>query len=239
MKTLTIRLAAPLQSYGDESNFSHRTTSRYPSKSAVVGMIAAALGYRRTDSRITDLNELDFAVRVDQPGTILEDFHTVEWNAGKAPKITYRHYLQDAVYVVALGSDNKQWLAEIEAALKHPKFALFLGRRSNVPAGPLQIAITDGNPVEVLTQWPWAASTWYQRQLRKQSTIKLQMVAEAPLLPERPSRVVKDVAVSFDSRQRQHSFRAETSTWITLDNPVYESDQLTTHDIMRAIQDEG
>ncbi|KRM72130.1 CRISPR-associated protein [Lacticaseibacillus brantae DSM 23927] len=228
-----------MQSYGDEANFSRRTTSRYPSKSAVVGMIAAALGYRRADPRILRLNSLTFAVRIDQPGTIVEDFHTVEWNAGKAPKITYRHYLQDAVYLVAIGSDDAQWLDDIELALKHPKFALFLGRRSNAPAGPLQIAITDGNPVEVLTQRQWAASSWYQHRLRNNQSVKIQLVAEATLLPNRPSQVVKDVVVSFDSRQRQHSFRAEASTWITLDNPVYESDQSTTHDIMRAIQDEG
>ena len=57
MKTLTIKLTAPLQSYGNEATFERRTTSYYPTKSAVIGMIAAALGYRRTDERILKLNE--------------------------------------------------------------------------------------------------------------------------------------------------------------------------------------
>ncbi len=67
MKTVTIRLTAPLQSYGDEANFDRRTSYDYPSKSAIVGLIAAALGYRRTDARIQTLNQLDYAVRIDQP----------------------------------------------------------------------------------------------------------------------------------------------------------------------------
>ena len=52
MKTLTIRLAGPLQTYGNEATFSRRTSYHYPSKSVVIGLIAAALGYRRNDARI-------------------------------------------------------------------------------------------------------------------------------------------------------------------------------------------
>ena len=41
MKTLTIKLTGPLQSYGNEATFSRRTSYHYPSKSAVIGLIAA------------------------------------------------------------------------------------------------------------------------------------------------------------------------------------------------------
>lgn len=75
MKTLIIKLAAPLQSYGNEATFNRRTSYRYPSKSAVLGMIAAALGYRRNNTKkITALNQLQMAVRIDQPGETLTDF---------------------------------------------------------------------------------------------------------------------------------------------------------------------
>ena len=47
MKTATIRLTAPLQSYGNSASFNQRTSDSYPTKSAIVGMIAAALGYSR------------------------------------------------------------------------------------------------------------------------------------------------------------------------------------------------
>lgn len=50
MKTATIRLTAPLQSYGNPTSFNQRTSDSYPTKSAIVGMIAAALGYSREDN---------------------------------------------------------------------------------------------------------------------------------------------------------------------------------------------
>lgn len=86
MKTLTINFNSPLQSYGNEASFSRRTSSDYPSKSAVIGMLAAAMGYRRDDNRITALNDLKFAVRVDQPGRTLTDYQTVEWKKKEPEK---------------------------------------------------------------------------------------------------------------------------------------------------------
>ncbi len=47
MKTLTIRLIAPLQSYGNQATFERRTSDDHPSKSAIIGMIAAAMGYKK------------------------------------------------------------------------------------------------------------------------------------------------------------------------------------------------
>ena len=158
MKILTIRLTAPLQSYGDEATFERRTSGDYPSKSAVIGMIAAALGYSREDSRISKLNELKFAVRVDQPGRSLTDFHTVEWKKD-VRKITYRDYIQDAVFVVAIGSGDGQQINEIHDALRHPHYQLFLGRRANVPAGVLLMEeFDDESPVTTLEKLGWQVS---------------------------------------------------------------------------------
>jgi CRISPR-associated Cas5-like protein len=43
MATLLLRLAAPLQSWGSDSKFETRKTDREPTKSGVVGLLAAAL----------------------------------------------------------------------------------------------------------------------------------------------------------------------------------------------------
>jgi len=181
MKTLTIKLTAPLQSYGNEASFARRTTNDYPTKSAVIGMVAAALGYRRTDTRIQDLNTLEFAVRIDQVGRSLTDFQTVEWKQGTR-KITYRDYIQDAIFVVALSSADESLIDEISFALKHPKFQLFLGRRANVPAGPLQLQIfTEETPVAVLQHLTWQAAPWYQH---KQHPKTLVIVADAELIAD-------------------------------------------------------
>ena len=45
MATLLLRLAAPLQSWGADSKFEVRKTNREPTKSGVLGLLAAALGY--------------------------------------------------------------------------------------------------------------------------------------------------------------------------------------------------
>ncbi|MGN0710106.1 MAG: type I-E CRISPR-associated protein Cas5/CasD, partial [Anaerovoracaceae bacterium] len=73
MKTILLKLSGPMQSYGTGSHYNYRRTDPYPSKSAVIGMIMAAYGYRRNDKESDEMLEklykkLSFAVRVDQVG---------------------------------------------------------------------------------------------------------------------------------------------------------------------------
>ena len=49
MSTLLLRLAGPMQSWGTDSKFDVRRTQREPSKSGVIGLVAAALGIPRQD----------------------------------------------------------------------------------------------------------------------------------------------------------------------------------------------
>ena len=55
MGTLLLRLAAPLQAWGIDSKFNIRQTGNVPSKSGVVGLLAAALG-RTRDESVEDLS---------------------------------------------------------------------------------------------------------------------------------------------------------------------------------------
>lgn len=73
---LLMRLASPLQSWGALARFDRRDTQPRPTKSAVIGLIAAALGYDRTHD-LGPLTELRFAARADRPGKALRDFHVV------------------------------------------------------------------------------------------------------------------------------------------------------------------
>ena len=141
MATLLLRLAAPLQSWGADSKFETRKTNREPTKSGVIGLLAAALGLRRDDAAgLARLNGLHFAVRADREGSLLVDFHTAnreeDRKKGKAPYVTYRHYLQDAVFLVGLESEDTALLQELETALKHPVYPLYPGRETaGYPAG--------------------------------------------------------------------------------------------------------
>ena len=113
MATLLLRLAAPLQAWGSDSKFNIRSTGREPTKSGVIGMIAAAMGIQRNDDpKLLDpLNKLKFGVRVDREGKLLKDFHMVHEMSGKKDShVTERYYLSDAVFLAGLGSDSREYL---------------------------------------------------------------------------------------------------------------------------------
>ena len=170
MATLLLRLAAPLQAWGSDSKFETRKTDREPTKSGVVGLLAAALGLRRDDTEgLARLNGLRFAVRADQEGSLLVDFHTAK--SRDTSYVTYRHYLQDAVFLAGLESGDEALLRELEAALRHPVYPLYLGRRSCPPTLPLCLGIRQGSLLDVLRTEPM--------QGRKPDTGKLRIVADA------------------------------------------------------------
>lgn len=154
---LVLRLAGPLQSWGTTSQFNRRETGAEPTKSGVVGLLAAAQGRRRHEP-IEDLLALRLAVRTDQAGTLLRDYHTVSDYRGvpllsanvdargrqkpagkKTTHVTQRFYLQDAVFVVGL-MGPVDLLGGLADALGRPRFPLALGRRSCVPSQPVRLS---------------------------------------------------------------------------------------------------
>ena len=103
MATLLLRLAAPLQAWGADSKFETRKTGREPTKSGVIGLLAAALGLRRDEREaLARLTGLRFGVRVEREGQLLVDYHTAKTQDEKTSYVTYRHYLQDAVLQLLL-----------------------------------------------------------------------------------------------------------------------------------------
>jgi len=72
MATALLRLSAPLQAYGLNSRWDEHATATRPTKSAVTGLVANALGWER-DADLADLAALVFTVRADRPGRITTD----------------------------------------------------------------------------------------------------------------------------------------------------------------------
>jgi len=165
--TLVLRLAGPLQSWGITGQFGRRDTHTQPTKSGVVGMIAACLG-RERGADIRDLASLLMGVRVDQPGTLIEDYHTISRTDGSTlptasgankkdlTAVTRRWYLADAVFLVTLAGDKKL-LGVIADAINHPVYAPTLGRRSCVPTGRVNLGVHDRDAEILLAEWPWEA----------------------------------------------------------------------------------
>ena len=184
MSTLLLRLAGPMQSWGTDSKFDVRRTGREPSKSGVIGLVAAALGIARQDRQaLQTLNGLRLGVRVDREGALLRDFHTARPEKG-TPYVTYRYYLSDAEFVAGLESDDRALLARIAQALQTPAFPLYLGRRSCPPVGRVFLKISDE---------PLGAT---------------RLVLDA--VASEPGGLVRDVPLSFDPARREYTYRRVT-----------------------------
>src|SRR3990170_1963445 len=109
MPTLLLRLVGPMQSWGTTSRFDHRDTGKEPSKSGVVGLLAAALGIDRENwSELEPLTRLAMGVRHDRPGEPKRDYQTAKDIISADGKkkhdtaVTTRDYLADAAFLVGL-----------------------------------------------------------------------------------------------------------------------------------------
>ena len=140
-----------------------------PGKSAVVGLVSAALGKLRTETDFHHgLNEsLYFAVKIRHVGTASFDYHTSQTPIAKSNQVflTRRDELQgsskdlhtilsnrewraDCFYTVALWLTERATVAlhEISSALKKPSLVLYLGRKSaplGLPLNPTMFAASD------------------------------------------------------------------------------------------------
>lgn len=181
---LVLRLAGPLQSWGRPSRYNRRETHHQPTKSGVLGLLAAAQG-RPREAPISDLLALRLGVRTDQPGSLLRDYHTVSDHRGrpmpssqvnakglqkktspaKHTGVTTRYYLQDAVFAAALHGPAT-FLEALEHAVRTPVFPLSLGRRSCPPAGPLSMGLYPDTPLaEALSSVPWLAADHHRKKI--------------------------------------------------------------------------
>ncbi|MDR2356158.1 MAG: type I-E CRISPR-associated protein Cas5/CasD [Clostridiales Family XIII bacterium] len=214
MRTLLLRLAAPLQSWGADSKFTKRVSRREPTKSGVIGLCACAMGIRRGDTdAITALAALRFGVRIDQPGTLLRDYHTAHkeafWTTGKTdPFVSERYYLADAVFLAGLSGDDWELPETIEAAMGAPKLPLSLGRRSCPPTEELSLGLRDADLKDALCEEPWHASEWYRRKNRPAS---LEIVCDAED-DAKKGILARDLPLSFHFGDRRYGLRFTVRT---------------------------
>ena len=235
MSTLLLKLSAPLQSWGADSHFQRRTTRHEPTKSAVLGLIAAAQGRRRTDC-IEDLLDIRFGVRIDQPGVVLRDLHSAHNASGASmPFPSHRYYLSDAVFVVGLEA-NRILLEGIEDSLLHPLFPLFLGRRSCVPSGKLVLGVFDNDLICTLRSHQWEAARWYRRSAPNEQ--RLELIRD--LLPGETGvmrrETVRDLPRSFSQERREYGWRNVVhDDPVIISNPDGRTEVSPSHDPMSVL----
>ncbi len=235
MTSLALRLAGPLQSWGASSRFVRRSTEPWPTKSAVFGLLAAAMGRRRTDP-IEDLLGLRFGVRVDQGGELLRDFQTARsLDGSRTMPLSYRFYLSDAVFLAVVEGDG-ELIEAVETALRAPAFPLYLGRRSCPPAGRYLLGTRDLPLFDVLRSEPWQASGHHAARSGA-GPVQLDVVVDADVVPvdhaeQRVSLTARDEPVSYDPELREYGWRRLVRTRVTL---VRDSGDAERHDPMAIV----
>lgn len=165
--TLIMRLTGPMQSWGVSSRFSIRETLTEPSKSGVIGLLCAALGWDRASEThviagqprtLADLAALRFGVRVVREGVVRRDYHTAQ-NVLRAKAklrpgrptaegdlqqtvLSERYYLSDAYFLVGFESEDERFLNALDNALGNPFWPLSLGRKAFIPSLPVRYTDT-------------------------------------------------------------------------------------------------
>jgi len=214
--SLVLRLAGPLQSWGGRSRFVRRETEQAPTKSGVIGLLAAARGLRRTDD-LTEFFGLRFGVRTDQPGRLVRDFHTARsLDGSRVMPLSYRYYLADAVFVAVVSGD-RSLLEGIDDAIRRPHFPLYLGRRSCAPAGPISMGLRDAGLRDVLKEEPWQASSWHRRRVLA-AEVLLPVIRDADP-GEAGVETMRDDPISFDPRRREYGWRQVVREQVSLPHP--------------------
>lgn len=166
MRFLLFTLYAPLGSFGEIAVGERRMSWARPGRSAILGLVAAALGTEREDESTHQRLEagLHYAVRTDAPGRPFIDYHTAQTPKARKGRtfatrreelesgdlgtvLSAREWRTDACFTVALwprpGSSVK--LGEIADALLRPHFVLYVGRRSGPLGLPLKPEIVEAD----------------------------------------------------------------------------------------------
>lgn len=148
---LIFGLTANLGAMGELAGHERRGALTFPGRSAVIGLMAAALGIRR-DGDFSALEALEITLGLHDSGAPLRDYHTIETVPSAAVKspnsrpealrtargrtnttITLRDYRAGPLFSVAVAG---QGLAALASALNAPVFTLYLGRKSCPLAAP-------------------------------------------------------------------------------------------------------
>lgn len=169
IKHLIFQIYAPLTSWGEPAIGEVRHSNIIPTRSALLGLMAAALGIRRDDRRINTFNRhYYFAIRpfiFSSRNNWSTDFHTVQVPRFNKKEVYYtrfdeirrnpqeletllskREYYNDVYYQIVITETKSAPynLEQIKQALLTPVFPLYVGRKNSPLSLPLAPVIYEG-----------------------------------------------------------------------------------------------
>ena len=149
LRGVALRLHGPMQAWGGPAIGDNRPTLPFPTRSGVLGLVAACMGILRSENdRLLALADgARVHVRVDASGTPLVDDQTIQDNPNASTTRqtiqSKRTYLCDASFAVVVVPGPQSSMQAIASAALSPVFAPCLGRRACVLSTPLLLAAED------------------------------------------------------------------------------------------------
>lgn len=147
---LILRLNGVMQAWGKHTFEDYRPSEIFPTRSGLVGLLAACIGIDRSDTQRQKAlsDSFTFAARIDaseRPMVKITDYHTVldarkvDGSVNKNPVQSWREYLCDAQFTVGLLFKPSAGFTvnDVENAIRKPVYTPFLGRRSCPLGRPL------------------------------------------------------------------------------------------------------
>ncbi len=155
---LVMKLQGPMQAWGGHTYEDLRHSELIPTRSGILGLLAACLGVQRKDIQGLETlsSSISMAVRIDRAPRRIVDYHTIKEarRANRPPKDgetvqSWREYLCDAAFTVILWERTaaEVTLDRIKQSLCRPVFTPFLGRRSCPISVPLFVDMLDAMDV--------------------------------------------------------------------------------------------
>jgi CRISPR system Cascade subunit CasD len=204
---LIFRLYGPMAAAGEIAVGEHRPTADHPSRSAVIGLIGAALGIRRDEeaAQAALARGYRLAVRVDAPGALMRDYHTAQVPSASSGRrrnrfmtrrdelagpdesrntvLSTRDYRCDAVYTVGIARTDEHapyTLDAIADALRSPVFALYLGRKSCPLAVPVDPRVVEAEDLIAALQREDSVNDLFVRHLLREGDRAVYWDADCP-----------------------------------------------------------
>lgn len=192
---LVFSLTASLGAMGELAGHERRGSLVWPARSAIIGLLGAALGIRR-DGDFSALDALEIDIAIFDAGVPLRDYHTVETVPSAVVKmpnsrpealraaprgktnttITLRDYRTGVFYGVAVQGEG---LEALKAALATPHFTLYLGRKSCPLASPVGARIVDAESAEAALAQV-AVPHWHRQGWRQETVTAKILVTSDP-----------------------------------------------------------
>lgn len=167
MRCLMFHLGGAMSSWGTAFTGIFRTSELHPTKSAIAGMISAALGIDRDDVEGQKFlyEDYDYVVSCADGAEKITDYHTVGTakipskqevivggyrrneleRSGQNTILSHREYVCNGYYsIFVIPHDGASVpLETLRDALEEPRYVLYLGRKSCPPSFPMRPEIVE------------------------------------------------------------------------------------------------